>query len=152
MIKRTNALLIYLYKHPAIRYLFVGGTTFMIDEGLLIILHGVLQVWLPLALFGAYCVAFVYNFCLNRWWTFSATDNKSLRQHIVPYTALFIFNLIFTIVFVSLASHVINYAIAKVIATAIQVSWTYFIFKNVIFTKTSDAQTDEEKPIATSII
>src|SRR5215510_6563378 len=99
MIKKTKFLVRYLYNHPVIRYLFVGGTTFMIDEGLLILLHGVLQVWLPLALFGSFCIAFAYNFCLNRWWTFSAAENKSLRQHIIPYTALFIFNLIFTVIF-----------------------------------------------------
>ena len=124
----------------------------MIDEGLLIILHGLLQVWLPLALIGAYCVAFVYNFCLNRWWTFSAAENQSIKKHIIPYTALFIFNLIFTVISVSLMSHFINYAIAKVIAVAIQVSWTYFIYKNYIFVKTGRTDTNEDKTVATSII
>ncbi len=152
MINKTKGILGYLYKHPLVRYLFVGGTTFIIDEGLLILLHGVMQVWLPLALFGAYCIAFIYNFVLNRWWTFSAADNQSIKKHIVPYAALFIFNLVFTIVFVSLASHVINYAVAKVIAVAIQTSWTYFIYKHVIFVKKERKNTNEGKTVATSII
>jgi putative flippase GtrA len=152
MIKRTRGLLGYLYKHPLVRYLFVGGSTFVIDEGLLILFHGVLSIWLPLALLGAYCVAFAYNFVLNRWWTFNAADNQSIKKHLVPYSALFLFNLAFTVVFVSLASHVINYAIAKVIAVAIQVSWTYFIYKHFIFINTAHRGNSEDKIAATSII
>lgn len=130
-----KGLALYLYKHPLMRYLFVGGTTFIIDEGLLIILHGKLDVWLPAALFLAYLTAFIYNFSLNRWWAFSAAENKSLHEHVVPYTFLFFFNLMFTIVFVSIVSHFINYALAKALAVMIQVSWTYIIYKNFIFAK-----------------
>jgi len=129
----AKALTSYLYKHRFVRYLFVGGTSFIIDEGLLILLHGKHNVWLPLATFIAYLIAFIYNFSLNRWWAFSAAENNTLRKHIVPYTILFFFNLVFTIMFVSLASHFINYAVAKALAVIIQVSWTYFVYKNVIF-------------------
>ncbi len=125
---------LYLYRHRLIRYLFVGGTTFIIDEGLLILLHGKANLWLPLALLIAYTTAFIYNFWLNRSWAFNASQTKNLRQHIFPYTVLFLFNLGFTIVFVSLVSHVFSYALAKPLAVIIQVSWTYFIYKNIIFT------------------
>lgn len=124
-----------LYKQRFIRYLFVGGSTFVLDEGILIMLHGVLNIHLPIALFVSYLVAFVYNFSLNRWWTFSAAENKSLKQHLVPYFILFIFNLGFTVIFVSLLSKVINYAVAKVIAVLIQTTWNYLIYKYVIFSK-----------------
>lgn len=132
--KQAKGLVIYLYHHHIIRYLLVGGTTFIIDEGLLILLHGLFKLWLPAALLIAFSLAFIYNFSLNRWWAFSASENKTLRQHIIPYAALYAFNLMFTVVFVSLASHVLNYAIAKALTVIIQVSWTYLIFKNVIFT------------------
>lgn len=125
----------YFYKHHFVRYLFTGGTTFIIDEGLLIVLHGKFGLWLPASLFVAYTVAFVYNFSMNRWWTFDAAENKTLAQHILPYSLLFAFNLIFTVVFVSLVSKVINYAVAKVIAVIIQTSWNFFVYKYFIFTK-----------------
>ncbi len=125
----------YFYKHHFVRYLFVGGTTFVIDEGLLILLHGKAGYSVPVAAFMAYVVAFVYNFSLNRWWTFSAADAASLKQHIVPYTGLFFFNLVFTVTAVSLLSHAINYAVAKPIVVMIQTGWNYFIYKNYIFVK-----------------
>jgi putative flippase GtrA len=149
-VQRTKKAAGYLYRHHFIRYLFVGGTTFILDEGLLILLHGHLDVWLPLALFIAYLVAFIYNFSLNRWWTFSASENKTLKQHMVPYTLLFFFNLAFTVVFVSLASHVINYALAKAIAVVIQVGWNFIIYKYVIFTKTAPTDTSEDTKATTS--
>lgn len=123
-----------LYKHNFVRYLFVGGSTFIIDEGLLVLLHGMAAVSLPLATTAAYIVAFVYNFSLNRWWTFSASANQSLRKHIVPYGILFAFNLITAVILVSLLSHVMNYALAKVLVVALQTSWNFVIYKNYIFT------------------
>lgn len=131
--RKIEQLVRYFYRHTLVRYIFVGGTTFIIDEGLLILLHGVKDVWLPLATFIAYVVAFVYNFSLNRWWAFSAAEANSLKHHIVPYTILFIFNLCFAVIAVSFLSHFINFAIAKVIVVLMQTTWNYITYKNVIF-------------------
>ncbi|HSX23897.1 MAG TPA: GtrA family protein [Candidatus Saccharimonadales bacterium] len=132
---RVKGLVSYLYKHHLIRYLFVGGTTFIIDEGLLILLHGGMHFAVAVATFFAYVAAFVYNFTLNRWWTFSAAEAESLRRHIVPYSVLFAFNLVFTVIAVSLLSHVMNYALAKPLVVIVQTTWNYYIYKNVIFVK-----------------
>jgi putative flippase GtrA len=126
-------LTLYFYRHHLVRYLFVGGSTFIIDLGLLVLLHGKFGVWLPLATGLSYCVSIVYNFCLNRWWTFSAAEKNSLRHHLIPYGLLLSFNLLFTVVSVSLLSHVVNYAIAKVISVTIQTTWTYFCYKHFVF-------------------
>lgn len=130
----VKTLTLFLYRHHLVRYLFVGGTTFSIDLGLLVLLHGKIGVWLPLATALSYCVSIVYNFSLNRWWTFSTAENKSLREHIVPYATLLGFNLLFTVVSVSLLSHLVNYAIAKVISVTVQTTWTYFCYKHYVFT------------------
>lgn len=130
---KIKPLIHYLYNHQFLRYLFVGGTTFILDEGGLITLHGVLKLWLPAAIFLSYLVAFMYNFSLNRWWAFKSHESSSLNKHIRPYTLLFLFNLIFSIIFISIMSHFINYAVAKALSVAIQVTWTYFIFKKYIF-------------------
>jgi putative flippase GtrA len=132
-ILQMRKLAIYLYNLQFVRYLFVGGTTFILDEGLLITFHGVLNIWLPLALFMSYLIAFVYNFSLNRWWAFSAAETSTIKKHIKPYAILFVFNLVFSIVFVSLASHYINYAVAKAISVAVQTTWTFFAYRKYIF-------------------
>ena len=132
--ERIRATTLFLYRHHVVRYLFVGGSTFAIDLGLLVLLHGIEKVWLPLATAIAYCISIIYNFCLNRWWTFSTSENKRLREHIIPYAILLSCNFLFTVLFVSLVSHFMNYALAKVLAVAIQTTWTYFCYKHFVFT------------------
>lgn len=136
--KKITALIVFLYNSHLVRYLFIGGTTFMIDEALLILLHGVMHWSLPLSLLIAYGVAFVYNFSLNRWWNFSASANGKLAKHLVPYAFLFVFNLVFTIVSVSFMSHYINYAVAKALSVALQTTWTFLAYKYWIFASSED--------------
>jgi putative flippase GtrA len=135
MIKNTKDLLSYLYNHRFVRYLLVGGTTFFIDFGILFSLHAKLNVSLAIATSIAYWTSILYNFLLNREWTFSISERKSLRKHIITYLALLGFNYLFTVIFVSLASRHINYLFAKACAVMIQMSWTYLVYKNVIFIK-----------------
>ena len=123
----------FLYRHSFVRYVFVGGSTFIIDLGLLVVLHEHLNLPLAVATTISYWTAIAYNFTLNRSWTFSATDKKNLSKHLIFYLALLGFNYLFTVIFVSVASHHINYALAKVIAVAIQIPWTYYLYKTKVF-------------------
>jgi len=125
----------YLTGNRFIRYVFVGGTTFGMDIILLYLLHGKLDISLGIATSIAYWAAIIYNFFLNRSWTFSLRDKRNLHKHIGSYLTLLTFNYIFTVLFVSLASHSINYLLAKAIAVLIQMSWTYYIYKRFIFIK-----------------
>lgn len=133
---KIKILLKLLYRHHFIRYLFVGGTTFIIDFCLLIVLYGESNVNLGIATSISYWTAVTYNFCLNRWWTFSAGENKNLRHHITIYAMLLGINYGFTLAFIGIVSQHINYAFAKILAIPIQMTWTYYVYKNVIFIKT----------------
>jgi len=135
MIKKTSNFLLFMYRHHFVRYLFVGGTTFVIDIGLLYVLHGKMGIRIGIATSLAYWISIVYNFLLNRTWTFSARDKDDLRRHLITYLVLLGFNYLFTVIFVSYFSHHINYLLAKVLAVMIQMTWTYYIYKNYIFVK-----------------
>lgn len=134
--KATKSLILFLYRHNAIRYLFVGGTTFLIDLGLLVLLHGVIDLHLGLSATLAYWLSILWNFTLNRWWTFSASESKKLHKHISSYLLLLGFNYVFTVTFIYiLTSMGLHYSITKVIVVCVQISWTYPIYKYVIFNK-----------------
>lgn len=137
MVEKTSALVVYLYHHHFVRYLLVGGTTFIIDFGILFTLHGKLGVGIAAATSIAYWVSIIYNFTLNRYWTFDAREKESLQRHITTYFFLLVLNYIFAVTFVSFASDHINYIIAKAIAVIIQMIWTYPVYKNYIFTEKS---------------
>lgn len=125
----------YCYKHHVLRYLFVGGSTFLIDFTLVVVLHGRLNMRIAFATTIAYWISIIWNFSLNRWWTFDAASTKSLKRHLLSYTMLLLVNYLFTVIFVTVVSKFIVYTLAKIISTAIQIVWTYPIYKHVIFTK-----------------
>ncbi|HUB93411.1 MAG TPA: GtrA family protein [Verrucomicrobiae bacterium] len=132
---RVRELTIYLYRHHFVRYLFVGGTTFVIDFGILYTLHGLLKFNLAASTSVAYWISISYNFVLNRYWTFDAREKESLKRHVTIYFVLLVFNYLFTVTVVSLLSTHINYVIAKALAVATSMTWTYYIYKNYIFIK-----------------
>lgn len=135
MIQKTKDLTLFLYNHHFVRYLLVGGTTFVIDFGILIALHGGLGIGIAAATSVAYWVSIIYNFILNRYWTFDSREKESLQRHITTYFILLIFNYFFAVIFVSYMSDHINYVVAKAIAVGIQMVWTYPVYKNYIFVK-----------------
>lgn len=81
----------------------------------------------------AYWISIMYNFTLNRYWTFDVREKESLARHITTYFVLLVFNYLFTVTFVSILGTHINYIIAKALAVAIQMTWTYPVYKKYIF-------------------
>lgn len=130
----------FLYRHHFVRYLLVGGTTFVIDFGLLFTLHGKLGFGIAASTSVAYWTSIIYNFVLNRYWTFDAWEKQSLQHHITSYLLLLIINYLFAVTFVSFMSTHINYIYAKAIAVIIQMIWTYPVYKKYIFVKKEPAQ------------
>lgn len=123
----------FLYRHSLVRYVITGGTTFMLDILLLVLLHGYLNVNLVIATSVAYWTAIAFNFFVNRQWTFGATDTHIVK-HLTAYLTLLGANYLFTVAFVGIASALgMHYTIAKVLAVILQTSWTYLAYKKIIF-------------------
>ncbi len=131
--RKIISLTLFLYKHPLIRYLFVGGSSFVIYFVVIVFLHEKQSLALSLATTIGYWTSVLWNFSLNRWWTFSVSETKSLHKHIAAYLVLLGINYGFNLLFISMASKYIGYKLAVILAVAIQTSWTYVTYKNVIF-------------------
>lgn len=125
----------YLYTHPLVRYVLVGGSTFALDFALLVFLKQEAGLSLPVSTSIAYWVAIIYNFILNRLWTFSVSDRENLHRHLMNYLVLLGFNYLFTVIFVSLLGRHIYFGAAKALAVIIQTTWTYHIYKRYIFVR-----------------
>jgi putative flippase GtrA len=132
---RLKETTLFLYNHHFVRYLAVGGTTFIIDFGILYVLHGIFKLNLAASTSVSYWVSISYNFVLNRYWTFDVAEKENLKHHLTTYFVLLVFNYLFTVTFVSFVGAHINYVIAKALAVGISMIWTYYVYKNYIFTK-----------------
>lgn len=136
MLKKYSSL---FYKHSFFRYVFVGGSTFVLDFGILISLQHFTKLSLAVSTTIAYWIAIMYNFSLNRYWTFNKRETNSLKKHIVLYLLLLVMNYLITLGIVLLLSKIIFYGFAKVFAVCTQVIWTYPIYKKVIFVNDDNA-------------
>ncbi|HJP96906.1 MAG TPA: GtrA family protein [Candidatus Saccharimonadales bacterium] len=142
--------LLGLYRHHFVRYIFVGGSTFAMDFLLLVFLHGVLGINVIIGATISYWTSIIYNFLMNRFWTFQATENTQLGRHMALYGALLGCNYLFTITFIGVTGHFgVRYTVAKVLAVAIQMSWTYLVYQRYIF-KTQPDGTNASTTATTS--
>jgi putative flippase GtrA len=122
-----------VYEHSFVRYVAIGGTTFALDFFILVGLHGGLGVNLVVATTISYWVSIAFNFLANRFWTFGVTETHIIK-HLTAYMILLGFNYLFTISFMAVATHAgMHYTVAKILAVAIQISWTYFAYKRYVF-------------------
>ncbi len=116
------------------RYLFVGVSTVFIDVALLALLRERFKGGLLSAVSLAYWSSIVYNFFLNRHWTFEAQKGMVPKQ-IAQYGILLFCNYIVTLLIVSgVESMGISEYIGKMLALGVTISWTYFIYKKIVFT------------------
>lgn len=114
------------------KFLLVGGASFAIDLGMLALLHEVGNVDLWIATPIAFLTSLVFNFVVQRNFTF----RSNTRAHVsfLKYGALVLFNVMATDVIVNLfAGAGEPYALGKVIATIATTVWNFLLYKHWIF-------------------
>lgn len=126
-----------LYRHPVVRFLLVGGVSFALDLGLLAVLHEIFDVPLWLATPIAFIVSLVFNFLLQRLFTFRANNSGSISA--MKYILLVIFNIVVSDLIVTGFDAVgWTYVIGKTAATILTTAWNYFLYRHWIFKRTPE--------------
>lgn len=129
------------------RFLIVGALAFVVDAGLLAtmiyilnfnpywqtVINGV-ELNISIANATSIILAYCFNFVLQRMWAFQARDQKWQQQAwkfiIVAVIAYILNNLIFGFLVKQLF---INELISKVIVTALQMIWSFIMYKLIVF-------------------
>ncbi len=116
-----------------IKYLFVGGTSFLLDYGLFLLLYKQFGVFEVYANAVSVFVAFWYNFLLNKFWSFESNDD--FFKQMLSYLALMFFNMLFSSGFIYIIDKRVGISpvIGKVIAMVLIVGWNFILYKTVIF-------------------
>ena len=122
-----------LMKISYVRYLTVGGTAFFLDYSVLLVLKEVVGVNTAVAAAAGFLTGFVASFVLNRAWAFVGGKDRRSHIQLIEYTALVVFNLLFTVVVLELLDETFAVALLKPAVTAVITLWNYFIYKLVIF-------------------
>lgn len=114
------------------KYLFVGGSSALLELLLFQLLYAVLGWQIAVANISAVIIATAYNFLLNRSWAFK--QDKNAARSILLYLLLFAFNTTFSTTAISLlVARSISSVIAKLFTQVCIVLWNYVLYKRVIF-------------------
>ncbi|MEO9094813.1 MAG: GtrA family protein [Microbacteriaceae bacterium] len=135
--------------HSGFRYLVAGGLSFLVDFGLLALLHVVFgwPVWLATG--TAFLVSFAFTYTIQRYFSFSSQVPHGAA--LVKYTILVIFNTVASVIIVALLDHSpLSWEGGKIVATAASTTWNYFAYRYWVFPKPTGRQahsiTEEEGP------
>ncbi|MEU4622565.1 GtrA family protein [Actinoplanes sp. NPDC023801] len=121
-----------LTRSSGFRFLVVGGTSVVVDAGLLYVLHGLLGMRLEPATALSFLAGLVVNFALNRQWSFASTGRMGSQA--VRYAVLVVVNLLVTVLMVkALTTLGLMYLVAKVLTTAVLSVVNYFVSQKWIF-------------------
>ncbi|MFF1571805.1 GtrA family protein [Leifsonia sp. NPDC058292] len=134
-----------LFSHSGVRYLIAGGLSFLVDFGLLALLHNVLlwPVWLASGV--SFLLSFAFTYTIQRMFSFGSTAPHG--RAVVRYTLLVAFNTVATIVIVSLVnSSVLGWAGGKVVATVVTTVWNYFAYRYWVFADPRPPVSQPESP------
>jgi putative flippase GtrA len=125
-------------KNTLIRYLFVGGTSYVIELGCLLAIYYAFNTSRATATAIAFWIGLLTAFLLQKLVAFRNYQRhiKTITRQGVLYGLLQLWNYIFTVAFVGLVGG--NVIVTRTIAQAIFSTWNYFIYKKVIFRHTPD--------------
>ena len=119
-----------------LRFLFVGGLSFVVDFGGLWLLHVVFGVPAALASVIAFVASFFVNFFLQKLFTFKS--RVGTPRALTLYIALSAINTVATGLFVGGLTPSIGWIWAKTASVVAISVWNFFAYKYVIFPKRSD--------------
>jgi putative flippase GtrA len=120
-----------VFNHSGFRYLLVGGSSFVLDFGVLYVLHEIAEIRLWISTGVAFLCSFFYNFTLQKIFAFSSEAHtpRSLAKYII----LVGFNTIATIGIVAVLYVYIGWIAAKIVSTVMTTVWNYLAYRHIIF-------------------
>lgn len=132
---RTGALRSWqriLTQHSLLRFLLVGGLSFVVDFGLLFLLGEVLGVPVWIAASVAFWSAVAVNFTLNRFFTFSAQNPTGWS--LVRYGTVLGVNYLVTLLVLTGAENIgVHYLAAKILVVGVQTVTNYLLYRYWVF-------------------
>lgn len=122
----------------AARFVATGTVVYVVDAGTLWLLHARAGLGLGLATTLAFCVAFVVNFTLSRFFTFAASG--PVAPQAAKLLVLVGINYVSTMLIVVLLAHVWSaFLLSKTIATAVNAVFNFFTYRHWAFATPADA-------------
>lgn len=124
----------YIVDKRLIRYLFSGGSAFLTEYLIFLVLFYVAKSNITTANILSFISGFGVSFLLNRSWVFkSSNQHYRIKTQIIYYVGLGIFNLVFSTISVNIIHNYTPGYLAKMSVVVLIAVWNYTIYKKVLF-------------------
>lgn len=122
------------FKRPLLRYLFVGGLTYIVDIAVLVGLHSGLHTQRTVAAGASFWVGLLFSFVLQKFVAFQdyKKEVKAISRQAFWYGVLVAFNYSLTLLIVSLFPDK-DLILSRTVAVAVTSCWNYLFYKRIIF-------------------
>ena len=122
-----------LWGSRPLRYIFIGGVSYIIELAVLLSLANLLLLSSELSVAYSFWVGLIASFLLQKYFAF---NNKERSKRIVGkqtllYGLLVLFNYTFTILFISWFSSLLGLIVARTIALVLTVTWNDFSYRYI---------------------
>lgn len=116
-----------------VRYIFIGGVSYIIEMIALLTCAYILLFSPELSVACSFWVGLIVSFLLQKYIAFNnkSSHKKVIGRQAVLYGLLVLFNYGFTIAFVSLSVDILGLVIARTLALGITTTWNYFVYKQI---------------------
>ena len=122
-----------LAQHQIVRYLFVGGFSFIIEITLLYILNHTLHIPAAISVTISFWVGFIVAYVLQKLVAFQNKEKsrRAITKQIIGYSLLVLWNYGFTILVVELFHSSVSVVVLRTIVIIITTLWNYVLYKKL---------------------
>lgn len=127
----------FLSEKSIIRYIFIGGSSFLIELGVIFFATHLFDTSPLIAVAISFWIGLVVSFVLQKVITFQNKEKKpeKLAYQMTAYGILIVINYTFTLFVVATLENSIGAYEARTLALAITTVWNYLIYQKIIFKK-----------------
>lgn len=128
-----RGLFLLAWESQSLRYLFIGGVSYIVELSVLLFLAKALLLVPEFAVACSFLIGLLVSFVLQKYTAFrsKASDKKTIGKQAFLYGALVLFNLTFTVLFVRFFDDLLGLIIARTVALLLTVSWNYVVYKEI---------------------
>ena len=136
--------MIELYKklsqHHLVRYLFIGGVSYVFELAVLYAVANGLGFGPTIGVAVSFWIGLVISFILQKTLAFKnkATSKKHLLKQSLVYGTLVAVNYTFTVMFVTLLEPHMGLVISRTLALIITTGWNFILYSKIIFKNTDE--------------
>jgi len=129
-----------LMKRPGIRYLFIGGSVYILELAVIVIaqdIYGASPTW---AVAISFCLGTAVSFFMQKLITFGDTrmHHRILIPQIIATALLIAWNLAFSVLLTRALQHHLPAVVTRTLALAITTIWNFYLYKTRIFKNSSE--------------